>query len=162
MWMQTLETAIKTAHNDLQPIKLHVELVMGRSLGKQSIQEWGCYRLSGFRPRQSTLAVCHALTRHVARLPSAAKWQLALATQSDRRLALFSHTVQISQLRERALTSRRILSSGMLRRVALVRTDVSEELSVSIIRVTRIGELGTTLAVINNRHTLGRNTTWRS
>jgi hypothetical protein len=30
----------------------------------------------------------------------------------------------------------------MLRRVALVRTDVSEELSVSFIRVTRIGELG--------------------
>jgi hypothetical protein len=38
-------------------------------------------------------------------------------------------------------------SSGMLRHVALVRTDVSEELSASIIRVTRIGELGTTLAV---------------
>jgi hypothetical protein len=36
-------------------------------------------------------------------------------------------------------------SSGMLRRVALVRTDVSEERSTSIIRVTRIGELGTTL-----------------
>jgi hypothetical protein len=32
-------------------------------------------------------------------------------------------------------------SSGMLRRVALVRTDVSEDLSASIIRVTRIGEL---------------------
>jgi hypothetical protein len=36
-------------------------------------------------------------------------------------------------------------SSGTLRRVALVRTDVSEEFSASIIRVTRIGELGTTL-----------------
>jgi hypothetical protein len=36
---------------------------------------------------------------------------------------------------------------GMLCRVALVKTDVSEELSVSIIRVTRIGELRTTLAV---------------
>jgi hypothetical protein len=35
----------------------------------------------------------------------------------------------------------------MLRRVALVRTDVLEELSASIIRVTRIGELGTTHAV---------------
>jgi hypothetical protein len=33
--------------------------------------------------------------------------------------------------------------SGMLRCVALVRTEVSEELSASIIRVTRIGELGT-------------------
>jgi hypothetical protein len=41
----------------------------------------------------------------------------------------------------------------MLRRVALVRTDVSEELSASFIRVTRIGKLGTTLAVTSNRHT---------
>jgi hypothetical protein len=39
-------------------------------------------------------------------------------------------------------------SSGMLRRVALVRNDVSEELRTSIIRVIRIGELGT-LAVTN-------------
>jgi hypothetical protein len=39
----------------------------------------------------------------------------------------------------------------MLRRVALVRTNVSEELSGSIIRVTRIGEVGTTLAVTSNR-----------
>jgi hypothetical protein len=38
-------------------------------------------------------------------------------------------------------------SSVVLRRVALVRTDVSEELNASFIRVTRIGELGTTLAV---------------
>jgi hypothetical protein len=38
--------------------------------------------------------------------------------------------------------------------VALVRTDVSEELSASFIRVTRIGELGTTLAVTSNRRTL--------
>jgi hypothetical protein len=35
----------------------------------------------------------------------------------------------------------------MLRRVALVRTDVSEELSASFTRVTKINELGTTLAV---------------
>jgi hypothetical protein len=34
----------------------------------------------------------------------------------------------------------------MLRRVALVRIDVSEELSASLMKVTRIGELGTTLA----------------
>jgi hypothetical protein len=39
-----------------------------------------------------------------------------------------------------------MLSSAMLRRVALVRTDVLEELSASFIRVTRIGELGTTHA----------------
>jgi hypothetical protein len=37
-------------------------------------------------------------------------------------------------------------SSGMLRRVAVVRTDVSEELSASI-RMT-IGELGTVLASV--------------
>jgi DNA-binding TFAR19-related protein (PDSD5 family) len=41
-------------------------------------------------------------------------------------------------------------SSGMLRRVALVRTDVSEDVSASFIRMTRIGELGTTLAVTSN------------
>jgi hypothetical protein len=39
----------------------------------------------------------------------------------------------------------------MLRRVALVRSDVCEELSASFIRVTRIGELGTTLAATSNR-----------
>jgi hypothetical protein len=39
--------------------------------------------------------------------------------------------------------------AGMLRRVALLRTDVSEELSASFIKVT-IGELGTTVAVTSN------------
>jgi hypothetical protein len=43
--------------------------------------------------------------------------------------------------------------AGMLRRVVLVRPDVSEELSASIIRVTRIGELGT-LALIKPRSLL--------
>jgi hypothetical protein len=42
-------------------------------------------------------------------------------------------------------------SSGMLQRVALVRTDVSEDPGVSFIRVTRICELGTTLAATSNR-----------
>jgi hypothetical protein len=45
-------------------------------------------------------------------------------------------------------------SSVMLRRVALVRTDVLEELNASIIRVTRINELGITLAVTSNRHSV--------
>jgi hypothetical protein len=38
----------------------------------------------------------------------------------------------------------------MLRRVVLVRADVSEELSSSTNKVTRFGELGTTLAVTSN------------
>jgi hypothetical protein len=42
----------------------------------------------------------------------------------------------------------------MLRRVVLVRTDVSEEPSAFIIRVTRIGEVGTTRAATSNRRTL--------
>jgi hypothetical protein len=46
-----------------------------------------------------------------------------------------------------------MVSSRMLRRVALERTDVSEKLSASFIRVTRIGELGTTLAGTSNRRT---------
>jgi hypothetical protein len=46
----------------------------------------------------------------------------------------------------------------MLCRMAVVRTDVLEELSASFFRVTRIGELGTTLAVTSNRRTLQRNT----
>jgi hypothetical protein len=52
----------------------------------------------------------------------------------------------------------RMASSRMLRSAALVITDVSEELSASIIKVTGIGELGTTLAVTSNRRTLRRNT----
>jgi hypothetical protein len=47
-----------------------------------------------------------------------------------------------------------MVSSEMLRRVALARTDVSKELSASFIKVTRIGEIGTTLAVTCNRRTL--------
>jgi hypothetical protein len=47
-----------------------------------------------------------------------------------------------------------MVSSGMLRRVALVRSDVSDELNASFIRVTRIGELGRTVAVTSNRRTL--------
>jgi hypothetical protein len=39
-----------------------------------------------------------------------------------------------------------MVSSGLLRRVALVRIDVSEEPGASFIRATKIGELGTTQA----------------
>jgi hypothetical protein len=44
-----------------------------------------------------------------------------------------------------------MVSPEMLRRVVLVRTDVSEELSAFVIRVTRIIELGTTLAETSSR-----------
>jgi hypothetical protein len=47
-----------------------------------------------------------------------------------------------------------MVSFGLLRRVALVRTDVSEEPGASFIRVTKIGELGTTQAATSNRRTL--------
>jgi hypothetical protein len=45
----------------------------------------------------------------------------------------------------------------MLRRVALLKTDVSQERVASVIRVTRHGEVGT-LAVTSNQSTLRRNT----
>jgi hypothetical protein len=44
-----------------------------------------------------------------------------------------------------------MVSSWMLSRVALVRTDVSEQPGASFIRVTRIGELRTTQAATSHR-----------
>jgi hypothetical protein len=52
-------------------------------------------------------------------------------------------------------------SSGMLRLVAIVRTNVSEERIASIIRVTRIVELGTMSALTSNQNTLRRNTVYK-
>jgi hypothetical protein len=45
----------------------------------------------------------------------------------------------------------------MIRRVVLVRTDISEEFTASFIKVTRIGEIETTLYVTSNGSKLRRN-----
>jgi hypothetical protein len=50
----------------------------------------------------------------------------------------------------------------MLRRVAVIRFDVSEERSASVIRVTGINGLGITFVVTSNRRTLRRNTKRRN
>jgi hypothetical protein len=76
---------------------------------------------------------------------------------SNPNLAPMSHPTllvrgnMILMLWRRTLFILRIVSSGMLRRVAFVRTDVSEEISASIIRMTRIGVLGTTFAVSSSQ-----------
>jgi hypothetical protein len=70
-------------------------------------------------------------------------WATAVGDRIFCQLASTCYMVQ-------TLPSWRMASSEMLRRVALVRTDVSEELSAFFIRVTTIGELGTTLAVTSN------------
>jgi hypothetical protein len=64
----------------------------------------------------------------------------------------------VFQVRPRNKNLPRMASSGRWRRVDLVKTDVSSECNTSIMRVTRIGELGATLQVTINRRTLRRNT----
>jgi hypothetical protein len=68
-----------------------------------------------------------------------------------------SGSVQLRTLDE-LLTLLKSAVFWVLRSVALVTTDVSEERSASIIRVTRVGELGKTLAVTSNLRTLRGNT----
>jgi hypothetical protein len=71
--------------------------------------------------------------------------------------AVRTNTAAASVTEENHHKSRKMPSSRMLGRVALVRTDASEEPNASIITVTIIGELGTTLAVTSNRRKLRRN-----
>jgi hypothetical protein len=88
--------------------------------------------------------------------------RIVFAVASDKRTSM---TILFTYVKNKHCSSTqssymlwRIMSSGMLRLVSLVRTDVSEELSTTFIRVTRIGELWTTLPVTSNRRTLRRNT----
>jgi hypothetical protein len=67
------------------------------------------------------------------------------ANVSLERIASNFRVTRISELG----TTQRMVSSGMLRRVALVRTDISEERLASNFRVTRISELGTTQLAAN-------------
>jgi hypothetical protein len=67
-----------------------------------------------------------------------------------------SHRQNARESQDIRIGNRKMFSSGILLRVAVVRPVISEELSASFIRVTRIGELGITLAVTSNRHTLRR------
>jgi hypothetical protein len=83
---------------------------------------------------------------------------VSLLSSEDGNMSSFWNVVLSSYLEYRLNASWRIPSFWMLRRVDLVRTDVSEEPSASIIGVSRIGELTTTLAVTSNRRTLRRNT----
>jgi hypothetical protein len=80
-------------------------------------------------------------------------------------ILFINHTIQVEVclfrkpsivLECKLCTSWKMPSSGIIRRVTLVRTDVWEERSASIIRVTVV-ELET-LAVTSNRRTLRRNT----
>jgi hypothetical protein len=77
--------------------------------------------------------------------------QIEFLPDATEMLPAVSSVVQFGAACRRA---RKIVSSyGVLRRTALVRTDVSEEHSASVIKVTRISELGK-LAVTSNRRTL--------
>jgi hypothetical protein len=75
----------------------------------------------------------------------------SLFTQWNSRLNRFFVFKKLLKLRN--IAGSRMASSGMLRPVALLRTDFSGELSASIIKVTKIGELGIRLAVTINRRT---------
>jgi hypothetical protein len=108
------------------------------------------YRHAAFHMLLSTAAFCI----HVYAPEGISSTAHTDRVENEKELRRYTHT---SLMRLRSL-NRRIASSGLLCRVALVRTDVSEEPGASFIRATKIGELGTTQAVTSNRRALRRNT----
>jgi hypothetical protein len=74
-------------------------------------------------------------------------WDVIFKTHFVRVKETFASFQKVTKPRSQINRHRRMASSGMLRRVALVETGVSDELSASFIRVTRIGEITTTLPV---------------
>jgi hypothetical protein len=113
------------------------------SLQMEAVASWR-YMLCSVVPSVRTLACAGCLrgTVQCSVLP-------VLGFQKSGWLPIFLYIHSVGYLN----TARNwiMASSGMLRRVALVRTDVSEERGPSFIRVARIGELGTMLAVTSNR-----------
>jgi hypothetical protein len=75
---------------------------------------------------------------------------LSAVAMRTQRPTFRKNTYHLHRSVNQTVSLERIAFSGMLRRVALVRSDVSEELSASIIRVIRISKLGTS-AVTSNR-----------
>jgi hypothetical protein len=83
---------------------------------------------------------------------------ILLITGARLRILIFPFILYASHLvNGQTIKHTKMPSSRMIRSVALLRTDVSEDCSASIIRVTKISELGT-LAVISNGRTLRRTT----
>jgi hypothetical protein len=114
--------------------------------------------LSQFVITSRSLSVCLLCSRRVYMDFRCFGCPLEVSSQLNLWRRKFLSYWRITHLKEPLIW--RMASSGMLRRVALVRIDVSEELSASFIRVTRIGELGTTPALTSNRRTLRRNAKW--
>jgi hypothetical protein len=159
VWVQKDPTKITSAQAKLEYLKILIlnvtifDIVLCSRYVNQHFRGMSQFHLQGLKSAEQETSV-----QQVARLPG----------QFTDHMALYpyipedgnSHNYCRENLKYRRDWLSRMASSTMLRHVALVRTDVSEELSTSFIRVTRIGELGTTPVVTSNQCTLHRNTTW--
>jgi hypothetical protein len=120
--------------------------------------------LSCTQARSCNLIICNVnILPHSVHYCTPAEMGLALNGEEIIRMKLcllwkWLLSIFWKQTEKTRFSNSRMVSSGLLRRVALVRTDVSEEPGASFIRVTEIGALGTTQAATRNRRTLRRNT----